>query len=172
MPEIAVSMKNVSARWTVPSPSDSKAPSKPSPGEKNGDIVLNGKTSNKDDHWKVPTLQGVNIDLRKGLLIGVVGPVGAGKSSFLQAILRELPLEQGRISVCGSVSYASQVPWVFAASVRQNILFGQEMDRHRFDAVIKACDLVKDFEQLEHGERTIIGERGASLSGGQKARIK
>lgn len=164
-------MKNVSARWTIqqnPSKSTQKS------SEKNGDIVMNGKTIDHADeeYNKAPTLQNINLDLRKGLLIGVVGPVGAGKSSFLQAILRELPLEKGRISVCGSVSYASQVPWVFAASVRQNILFGQEMDRYRFDAVVKACDLIKDFEQLEHGERTIIGERGTSLSGGQKARIK
>lgn len=106
------------------------------------------------------------------LLTGVIGPVGAGKTSFLQALLRELPLESGSISINGSLSYASQEPWVFAGSVRQNILFGEEFDRERYDAVVKTCALVKDFEQLENGDRTIIGERGASLSGGQKARVK
>lgn len=72
----------------------------------------------------------------------------------------------------GNISYAAQEPWVFAGSVRQNILFGLDMDRERYDMVVKACALLKDFEQLESGDKTIIGERGASLSGGQKARIK
>lgn len=86
--------------------------------------------------------------------------------------MRELPLESGSISINGSVSYASQEPWVFAGTVRQNILFGEEYDKERYEAVVKTCALLKDFDQLENGDRTVIGERGASLSGGQKARIK
>lgn len=98
---------------------------------------------------------------------------GAGKSSLLQAILSELPLESGTVVINGKVSYAAQEPWVFAGSARQNILFGQEMDRHRYDDVVKVCALIKDFEQFgEFGDRTIIGEKGTSLSGGQKARVK
>lgn len=124
------------------------------------------------DAWKELTLNNLNVDFPSGKLIGVVGPVGSGKSSLLQALLRELPLESGSISINGSVSYACQEPWVFAGSVRQNILFGQDMDRERYDAVVKTCALIKDFEQLENGDRTVIGDRGASLSGGQKARIK
>lgn len=123
--------------------------------------------------WNVsPTLHNINAEFAKGKLIGIVGPIGSGKSSLLQALLRELPIESGSISVCGKVSYACQEPWVFAGSVRQNILFGQEMDRNRYDMVVKACALEKDFEQLEFEDRTLVGERGASLSGGQKARIK
>lgn len=129
----------------------------------------------KDDEsstWIKPTLSNINIDFPKGRLIGVIGPVGAGKSSFLQALLRELPFEVGSMIINGSISYASQEPWVFAGSIRQNILFGEEYDRDRYDAVIKTCALVKDFEQFENGDRTIVGDRGASLSGGQKARLK
>lgn len=91
---------------------------------------------------------------------------------MLQAILSELPLESGTVSVNGKIAYAAQEPWVFAGSARQNILFGQEMDRHRYDDVVKVCALIKDFEQFEFGDRTIIGEKGTSLSGGQKARVK
>lgn len=98
--------------------------------------------------------------------------IGAGKSTLLQAILKELPLEAGAISVNGVVAYAAQEPWIFAGSARQNILFGQEMNRHRYDDVVKVCALTKDFEQLEFGDRTVIGEKGTSLSGGQKARVK
>lgn len=123
--------------------------------------------------WNVrPTLKNINADFAKGKLIGIVGSIGSGKSSLLQALLRELPVESGSVSVCGEISYACQEPWVFAGSVRQNILFGQEMDRNRYDMVVKACDLAKDFEQMEFEDRTLVGERGASLSGGQKARIK
>lgn len=122
--------------------------------------------------WKSPTLCGINVNFKKGQIIGVVGSTGAGKSSLLHALLRELPLESGSLRVEGSVSYAAQDPWVFAGTVRQNILFGLAMDRERYDAVVEACALLKDFDHLEHGDSTIVGERGASLSGGQKARIK
>lgn len=122
--------------------------------------------------WRVPTLENINAAFPKGKLIGIIGPVGEGKSSFLQALLRELPLESGTIRINGTISYACQEPWVFAGSIRQNILFGQKMDRHRYDSIIASCALQKDLDQLPHGDKTMIGERGQSLSGGQKARIK
>lgn len=160
---IAVSMKNATAIWKEPSSEDVLKSAK------------NQKTTKRDEEQefmlKAPTLNNFNVEFPKGKLIGVIGPVGAGKSSFLQVLLRELPLESGSINVNGSMSYASQEPWVFAASVRQNILFGEEFDRNRYNAVVKSCSLTRDFEQFENGDRTIVGEKG-SLSGGQKARIK
>lgn len=125
-----------------------------------------------DSMLRSPTLDDINANFPKGKLIGIIGPVGEGKSSFLQVLLRELPLDSGTITIYGSVSYCSQESWVFGGSIRQNILFGQDMDRDRFEEIIKACALEKDFRQLPQGERTIISENGASLSGGQKARIK
>lgn len=151
---VSILMKNVRARWTMPSNQDSIH-----------SVDLNSSL-------QPLTLNSLNIDFMRGKLIGVIGPVGSGKSSLLQAILRELPLESGSISIDGTISYASQEPWVFAASVRQNILFGQEFDRDRYNAVVKCCALQKDFQQFENGDLTLIGERGASVSGGQKARIK
>lgn len=121
---------------------------------------------------KSATLDNFSAELRRGKLIGIVGPVGAGKSSLLQAILRELPIKSGSIQVNGTISYASQEPWIFAGTVRQNILFGREYEKERYNAVVKACALATDFEQLLDGDRTVVGERGVSLSGGQKARIK
>lgn len=103
--------------------------------------------------------------------MAIIGPVGSGKSSLIQAILRELPIESGSIDVNGVVSYASQEPWLFSGSVRTNILFGQPMDRKRYNYVCKKCALERDFDQLPFGDKTIVGERGQSLSGGQKARI-
>lgn len=92
-------------------------------------------------------------------------------SSLIQAILGELFAESGSITVHGSYSYASQEPWLFTGTIRQNILFGLPMDRHRYRTVVKKCALERDFELLPFGDKTIVGERGASLSGGQKARI-
>lgn len=69
------------------------------------------------------------------------------------------------------MSYASQEPWLFTGTVRQNILFGLPMDKKRYNMTVKKCALQRDFELLPYGDKTIVGERGASLSGGQKARI-
>lgn len=117
-----------------------------------------------------PVLNNVNMSLRRGQLVAVIGPVGSGKSSLIQAILGELPPESGSVQVSGKYSYASQEPWLFNASVRDNILFGLPMDKQRYRTVLKRCALERDLELL-HGDGTIVGERGASLSGGQRARI-
>ncbi|XP_026324288.1 probable multidrug resistance-associated protein lethal(2)03659 [Hyposmocoma kahamanoa] len=112
------------------------------------------------------TLSDLSLTIKPGKLIAVIGPVGAGKSSLLHVLLRELPLQSGSVHVGGDVSYASQEPWLFAGSVRQNILFGQTMDRPRYNAVVRRCALDRDFSLFPHGDKTIVGERGVSLSGG------
>ncbi|XP_020296897.1 multidrug resistance-associated protein 4-like isoform X1 [Pseudomyrmex gracilis] len=117
------------------------------------------------------TLEDLNLGIEKGKLYAVIGMVGSGKSSFLSTILGELSLIKGQIKVNGSISYASQEAWVFGASIRQNILFGQPYNRQRYQKVIIACALPRDFEQFPQGDQTIVGERGSSVSGGQKARI-
>lgn len=86
-------------------------------------------------------------------------------------ILGELDVVVGSIKVNGTISYASQEAWVFAATVRQNILFGQDYDKERYNEIVKVCALQTDFEQFPNGDLTLVGERGTSLSGGQKARI-
>ena len=120
---------------------------------------------------KEETLKNINIKVKPAELIAVVGQVGAGKSSLLNVILKELPLQNGSIQVNASLAYASQEPWLFAGSVRQNILFGRKMDQFRYDRVTKVCQLKRDFTLLPYGDKTIVGERGISLSGGQRARI-
>lgn len=117
------------------------------------------------------TLNNVSLRVQPGTLVAIIGPVGSGKSSLIQAILGELPVESGTINVNGVLSYASQEPWLFSGTVRTNILFGQEMNRDRYRLVVKKCALERDFALLPHGDKTIVGERGQSLSGGQKARI-
>ncbi|KOB60524.1 putative multidrug resistance-associated protein lethal, partial [Operophtera brumata] len=106
------------------------------------------------------TLTDLSLTIKPGKLIAVIGPVGAGKSSLLHVLLRELPLLSGSVYLGGTVSYASQEPWLFAA-----------MDRPRYNAVVRRCALDRDFSLFPHGDKTIVGERGVSLSGGQRARI-
>ncbi|XP_013144299.1 PREDICTED: probable multidrug resistance-associated protein lethal(2)03659 [Papilio polytes] len=113
------------------------------------------------------TLTDMSLTIKPGKLIAVIGPVGAGKSSLLHVLLRELPLLSGELHVGGTVSYASQEPWLFAGSVRQNILFGQAMDRPRYNAVVRRCALDRDFTLFPQGDKTVVGERGVSLSGGE-----
>nr|XP_040220684.2 ATP-binding cassette sub-family C member 4-like [Anopheles coluzzii]XP_040220685.2 ATP-binding cassette sub-family C member 4-like [Anopheles coluzzii]XP_040220686.2 ATP-binding cassette sub-family C member 4-like [Anopheles coluzzii]XP_040220687.2 ATP-binding cassette sub-family C member 4-like [Anopheles coluzzii]XP_040220688.2 ATP-binding cassette sub-family C member 4-like [Anopheles coluzzii]XP_049463568.1 ATP-binding cassette sub-family C member 4-like [Anopheles coluzzii]XP_04946356 len=167
-PTIAVSLKGVTARWGAVRRQED-FPRKAGAKQANGKLQQDGQGA--PDELPPVTLSNLNIDFRKGLLIGVIGPVGSGKSSLLQAILRELPLESGSVVAQGRFAYVSQEPWVFSGTVRQNILFGQPMEKERYEAVVRACALVTDFEQLPDGDRTMIGERGAALSGGQKARI-
>ncbi|KAJ2943306.1 hypothetical protein O0L34_g12113 [Tuta absoluta] len=127
--------------------------------------------STDDETSKIPALSDINLTIKPESLTTIVGTVGSGKSTLLQAMLRELSASSGTLKVHGTVAYAAQDPWLFDASVRQNILFGQDMDLRRYKQVIKCCQLKSDLEILSHGDKTVVGERGASLSGGQRARI-
>lgn len=138
-------------------------------GEK-GICIKNG-TAKWSDSSADNTLTNITVSAKPGQLLAIIGPVGSGKTSLLHAILKELPLKQGSVEINGEISYASQEPWLFAGSVRQNILFGLPMDKERYKTVVKVCALERDFILLPYGDKTIVGERGVSLSGGQRARI-
>lgn len=116
-------------------------------------------------------LNTLNYDFKKGNTYALIGTVGSGKSSFLQAILGELEIDSGSLEIFGSLSYANQEAFLFEGTVRNNILFTEEYDEKKYSKVVAACGLSKDFEQLENGDQTFVGEKGVSLSGGQKARI-
>ena len=132
-------------------------------------LKLNNVTA-KYDNVHI-ALESISLTIRPGQLIGVIGAVGSGKSSLFQLLLNELHISSGNLTVNGSIGYSSQETWVFNATIRQNILFGSKFDQEHYQRVINACALWKDFLQLPNGDLTVIGERGASLSGGQKARI-
>lgn len=117
------------------------------------------------------SLTGINFNVRPGELMVIVGRVGSGKSSILMSIMGELPIISGNLTLYGRVSYASQEPWIFSGTLEENILFGSEYDDKRFEDVIQACALYRDLELLPNGKKTLVGERGISISGGQKARV-
>lgn len=117
------------------------------------------------------TLIDIDLEIKSGTFCCVVGVVGSGKSSLLQVLLKELPISMGRIQVPSKISYASQEPWLFTSNVRQNILFGLPYDKQKYKKVVKVCALERDLDELPYGDKTQVGERGAALSGGQRARV-
>ncbi|XP_008326492.1 multidrug resistance-associated protein 4 isoform X3 [Cynoglossus semilaevis] len=124
-----------------------------------------------DKSLDTPTLHNLSFSVRPEQLVAVIGPVGAGKSSLLSAILGELSHECGKIKINGELTYTSQQPWILPGTIRSNILFGKEFDPQKYDKILTVCALKKDLEQLPGGDSVIVGDRGMNLSGGQKARI-
>ncbi|CAH2267214.1 jg2942 [Pararge aegeria aegeria] len=116
-------------------------------------------------------LKNISLRIRKGKLCAIIGAVGSGKSSVLQLLLKELPAATGSVSVFGEMAYACQEAWLFPSTVRENILFGLPYDPEKYKRVCRVCALEKDFKQFPYGDQTLVGERGVSLSGGQRARI-
>lgn len=154
--------------------------------DKSGNEMLQQKTAsneigiqlkNVSAVWNVEGVHHVaisSVDLEicnKNCLTAIIGQVGSGKSSLLEVILGEIPLTAGSIQVNGKVSYAAQQPWIFEGTIRDNILFTGTYDTDRYRKVIEACALERDFELFSRGDQTLVGDRGVSLSGGQKARI-
>ncbi|CAG2116727.1 unnamed protein product, partial [Medioppia subpectinata] len=134
-------------------------------------VYIDNLTVRWNNEKPEPTLADISLSVKPGQLLAVIGTVGCGKSSLLMSILGELPVSYGQLSVRGRVSYAAQESWAFMASVRDNILFGAEYDEHRYRSVVKACALDTDFRLFPYGDKTLVGERGVSLSGGQRARV-
>ena len=121
------------------------------------------------------TLKNINLEIKPGELVAIVGEVGCGKSSLLQAIINSLillnPKECDGIHINGKVGYASQIPWIQNETIRNNILFSKPFDEEKYNRVLSLCQLQEDLETFEGKDLTEIGEKGINLSGGQKVRI-
>ncbi|XP_059669697.1 ABC transporter C family member 3-like [Cornus florida] len=119
-----------------------------------------------------PTLKSINFEVSQGMKVAVCGTVGSGKSSLLSCMLGEVPKISGSLKLSGTKAYVAQSPWIQSGKIEDNILFGKEMDRERYEKVLEACSLKKDLEIFAFGDQTVIGERGVNMSGGQKQRIQ
>ncbi|XP_040284416.1 multidrug resistance-associated protein 5 isoform X2 [Bufo bufo] len=117
------------------------------------------------------TLYNIDLDIEMGKLIGICGSVGSGKTSLISAILGQMTLLEGSIAVNGSFAYVAQQAWILNATLRDNILFGNDYDEERYNTVLSVCCLRPDLAILPNSDLTEIGERGANLSGGQRQRI-
>lgn len=138
-------------------------------------IFPDGFHSNRAIH----TLRDLDLVVRKGQLVAVVGSVGSGKSSLLSTLLGEMVLKSGKVVMfrnCdtgapATIAYCDQRPWIVNATVEENITFGKPMDEERMKRAIFASCMQDDLKLLSAGLQTEIGERGINLSGGQKARV-
>jgi ABC-type bacteriocin/lantibiotic exporter with double-glycine peptidase domain len=122
-----------------------------------------------------PSLFNIQLNIRKGETVAVVGPVGSGKSTLLSAILGEINATTAATSpsVCvdGSVAYCAQQPWICNGLLKDNILFGKELVVQQYRDAIRVSAMESDIEAITGGHNAEIGERGINLSGGQKARV-
>ncbi|XP_040342070.1 ATP-binding cassette sub-family C member 2 isoform X4 [Herpailurus yagouaroundi] len=117
------------------------------------------------------TIRDVNLDIMPGQLVAVVGTVGSGKSSLVSAMLGEMENVHGHITIKGTIAYVPQQSWIQNGTLKDNILFGSELDEKKYQQVLEACALLPDLEVLPGGDLAEIGEKGINLSGGQKQRI-
>jgi len=116
-------------------------------------------------------LKDIDLHIPRGQLVAIVGAVGSGKSSILNALVGEMRKTKGSMEYGGTIGYCPQSAWIQNATVKDNILFGLPLDEARYQQVIKDCALERDIEILPDGDQTEIGERGINLSGGQKQRV-
>ncbi|KAH8086659.1 hypothetical protein BXZ70DRAFT_1067810 [Cristinia sonorae] len=137
------------------------------------------------DGTGTPGSRGRNFTLRieddlffkRGCINLVIGQTGSGKTSLLMALLGEMHFKpSGPNSLVslprkGGVAYHAQESWVLNETIRENILFGSPYDEQRYDSVIEQCGLKPDLALFDAGDKTEVGEKGLTLSGGQKARI-
>ncbi|KAL0233665.1 hypothetical protein PCE1_002175 [Barthelona sp. PCE] len=111
----------------------------------------------------------IDINIKKGEYVGICGKVASGKTSLLNAVLGELNNTAKKV-VPEKLSYVPQTPWVFNATIRNNVILTGEFDRQRFEDVLYVCGLGPDIQQLG-GDLVEVGSKGVVLSGGQQQRI-
>jgi len=136
-----------------------------------GIIILKGQFSREVESPSV-CLTDMNVNVKPGELIAVVGKVGSGKSTFFHAILGELfSGENSYIKIGGQVGYMAQSAWIRNATVRSNILMDLPYEEVKYRQTIRQCALISDLKSFPDHDLTEVGERGITLSGGQRARI-
>ena len=147
-----------------------------------GALTFEDVSFRHDDDY---VLQNISFNIEAGKSLGIVGATGSGKSSIINLLPRFYDTTQGRVLIDGhdvrDVTIASlraqigivhQEPFVFAASIRENIAYGRpDATRMQVVAASKLAQIQDFIETLPGGYETIVGERGVTLSGGQKQRL-
>ena len=143
--------------------------------KKQGSENKNNQNQITEEEEEIDTgfkLTKINFKVKKGELVIVIGAVGSGKTALFFGLLNELNLKKGILKTDSSLAFAGEDPWIVSGTIKENIISNQKVDLDFYYDVIKNCCLEKDLELFkEYGDETMIGDRGITLSGGQKARI-
>jgi ATP-binding cassette subfamily C (CFTR/MRP) protein 1 len=131
----------------------------------------NEKKDGHDEEEQPFEMTGLNLRFGRNELVAVIGSVGSGKTSLLAALAGDMRRTNGEVVIGASRAFCPQYAWIQNATVRENIIFGKEYKQKWYDQVIEACALKPDLEMLPVGDATEIGERGITVSGGQKQRM-
>ncbi|KAF9203319.1 Canalicular multispecific organic anion transporter 2 [Haplosporangium sp. Z 27] len=162
---IAINIENASFMWEKPVDSAGTNTNTVIEGERQPLLSHSAPQSIK------PILSNITLSFSEGSLSAIVGRVGQGKSSLLNAIMGEMyKYIEGAVTVYGDLAYVPQQAWIINATVRDNITFGKPFNQSKYDRIIDASGLKPDLEMLVAGDQTEIGERGINLSDGQKQR--
>ena len=106
-----------------------------------------------------PVLKDINLEVKLGKLVAVVGSVGSGKSSLIAAMLGEMEKVTGSVNTTGRVAYIPQQAWIQNCTLRDNITFAKPYDEAKYNQVIECCALKADLAMLPGGDSTEIGEK-------------
>ncbi|KAF2644264.1 hypothetical protein P280DRAFT_228439 [Massarina eburnea CBS 473.64] len=117
------------------------------------------------------SMTGLDLAIGRKELVAIIGSVGSGKSSLLSALAGDMRKTNGDVTIGASRAFCPQYAWIQNATVRENIVFGKEFNNDWYNKVVDACALRPDLDMLPNGDKTEIGERGITVSGGQKQRM-
>ncbi len=130
-------------------------------------------------------IKNINLKIKKGTTLGIVGKIGSGKTTLIRQLLRQFPITEGTIlindkdidlydkeDVRRKFGYVPQEHILFSRSILNNLKLGISKDSvYTKEEAVKIADFEKDLKDLEDGYETIVGEKGVTLSGGQKQRL-
>ncbi|KAL1852204.1 ATP-binding cassette transporter yor1 [Paecilomyces lecythidis] len=176
----AIEVKNASFTWervpssdgdsrrSTPSKQVSKVAEKEQPAE-----IEKGADDSASEETVVAPFQLTDLTFSAGRneLLAVIGTVGCGKTSLLSALAGDMRMTGGEMKLGASRAFCPQYAWIQNTTVKNNILFGKGYDREWYSRVIDACAMRSDIEMFSAGDQTEIGERGITVSGGQKQRL-
>ncbi|PYH44095.1 P-loop containing nucleoside triphosphate hydrolase protein [Aspergillus saccharolyticus JOP 1030-1] len=144
----------------------------PSIGAEKGPLISIRNATVKWSAAGPEALRAIDLDVHKGDIIAVMGPVSAGKTTLLESILGETVVEQGYIHALPvPTAYCTQVPWLVEGSVRENIVGPLALQPEWYHQVLWMCGVSEDLQALPKGDLTPVGGQGNALSGGQKQRV-
>jgi len=146
-------------------------------------IKLDGVKFTYDENLS-PALEEINLELRRGEKIAFVGLVGSGKSTILKVLAGLLPTKEGEVLVNGRplsqlslsdyrarVGYIPQEATLFSETVRENVKFGREIEERDLLRALELAQVRAEMESLPKGYDQVLGQRGLTVSGGQKQRL-